>query len=110
MISQHWLKFLQGNNQFKPDQVGPGQEASYIQLAAVGPLPAALLPQSYSFLGQMAFIWFITPVSAFYRQLTEKIGHLIAKAQLCNCCLHTSNNNNNKKKQLTSKEKQEARH
>lgn len=104
MISQHWLKFLQGKNQFKPDQVGPGQEASYIQLAAVGPLPAALLPRSYSFLGQMAFIWFITPVSAFYRQLMEKIGQITAKTRKSNCCRHTS-----AKKKLTSKEKQEAR-
>lgn len=104
MISQHRLKFLQGKNQFKPDQVGPRQEGSCIQLAAVGPLPAALLPRSYSFLGQMAFIWFITPVSAFDRQLMEKIGHLTAKARKSNCCRHTS-----AKKKLTSKEKQEAR-
>lgn len=104
MISQHWLRSLLGKNQLKPDQAGPGREASCIQLSAVRPLPAALMPWSYSFLGQMAFIWFITPISAFYRQLMEKIGHLTAKARQYNCCLHIST-----KKKLTSKEKQERR-
>lgn len=52
----------------------------------------------------MAFVWFITPVSAFYRQLMEKIGHLTARARQHNYGLQPST-----KKKLTPVEKQEGR-
>lgn len=58
--SRHWLKFLQGNNQPKPAQAVPGKEASCVQFAVVQPLS-----RPFRSLGQMAFIWFATPISVW---------------------------------------------